>query len=59
MDTLQCGPVLRYSVDLRDTNAYTEPVMLNYAKLATNIRGYTDILYSAAEAGLAWSNARR
>jgi len=32
--TLQCGPVVRYSVDLR-IQTYTEPVPLKYGKLAT------------------------
>jgi len=41
--TLQCGPGLHYSVDLRIQTLYTEPVPLKYGKLATNIRGYTDI----------------
>ena len=34
--TLQCGPGLRFSVDLR-TQTYTEPVPLKYGKLATKV----------------------
>jgi len=40
--TLQRGPVLRYYIHLR-IQTYTEPVPLKYGKLATKIRGYTDI----------------
>ena len=45
---INCGPALRYSVDLR-IQTYAEPVSLKCGKLATqNIRSYTDIFYSAA-----------
>jgi len=43
--TLQCGPGLHYSVDLR-IQTYTEPVPLKHGKLAAKkIRGYADIFY--------------
>ena len=44
---LQCGPVLRYSVDLR-IQTYREPVPLKYAKLATEypwIYGYFAVYF--------------
>ena len=39
---------LHYSVDLR-IQTYTSPVLLKYGKLAKNIRGYVDILYSVPD----------
>ena len=40
--------MLRYSVDLRKQMC-TEPVLLEYGKVATNFRGCTDILQRTEE----------
>jgi len=46
--TLQCGPVLHYSINLpiQSTNIQTEPLPLNMEQLPQHIHRYTDIFYS-------------